>query len=77
MPVTPPSGKTKQKIRARAKVINSRLTGRRVLLSWRPLAGVHSYVVLRNGHRLTTTDKHKIVDKKPPHGRLRYVVRPG
>jgi hypothetical protein len=48
-----------------------------VLLSWRPLAGVHSYVVLRNGHRLTTTDKHKIVDKKPPHGRLRYVVRPG
>jgi hypothetical protein len=63
--------------KVKAKVINNRHTGRRVLVSWRPLAGVHSYVVLRNGHRLTTTDKHKIVDKKPPHGRLRYVVRPG
>lgn len=72
-----PSGQARKRAaRVKARVINNRHTGRRVLLSWRPLAGVHTYVVLRNGHRLTTTDKHKIVDKKPPHGRLRYVVRP-
>jgi hypothetical protein len=71
-----PIGKAKRsaKVKAVIKVGNN---GRRVLLSWRPLTGVRTYVVLRNGHRLTTTDKHKIVDKKPPHGRLRYVVRPG
>ena len=79
-PTTPSSpsspGGKKLAAKVKAKVINNRHTGRRVLVSWRPLAGVHSYVVLRNGHRLTTTDKHKIVDKKPPRGRLRYTVRP-
>ena len=44
----------KSAIKVKAKVINNVTAGRRVLLSWTARSpGAHSYVVLRNGHRLT------------------------
>jgi hypothetical protein len=48
---------------------------RRVLLSWRPIAGAKSYTVTRNGHRLKVTRKHTLVDTSPPRGKLHYTVR--
>jgi Gametolysin peptidase M11 len=79
-PTTPttPAPKLGVKIPAakvKAKIVKGRGSKRRVLLSWRPVAGVRSYLVLRNGQQLTVTRKHKLVDNAPPHGKLRYVVR--
>jgi Gametolysin peptidase M11 len=72
---TPAAKLEKPATKVKAKIVKGRGSKRRVLLSWRPVAGVHTYLVLRNGHKLTVTRKHELVDNAPPHGRLRYVVR--
>jgi hypothetical protein len=82
--VEEPAAKVKRpapKVRTNAPKVKTKIVahagdGRRVLVSWSKVAGARRYVVFRNGHKLTVTRKHALVDKAPAHGKLRYAVHP-
>jgi Gametolysin peptidase M11 len=62
-------------IHATTKVVSKRGHTRRVLVSWKRVAGDKSYLVLRNGHALAVTSARSLLDRYAPRGTLRYTVR--
>ncbi|MEO9174599.1 MAG: reprolysin-like metallopeptidase, partial [Gaiellales bacterium] len=81
-PTTPTPPKTPSRapkrtvtIHVTTKVIAKHGHRRRVLVSWKRVAGHARYLVLRNGHELAVTSARSLLDRSAPSGTLRYTVR--
>jgi hypothetical protein len=71
---TKPTTPTRTPVKVSMKIVKASASKRRVQLSWRRVAGAHTYAVRRNGRAYRATRAHGLVDDSPPRGTLRYTV---
>ena len=71
---TKPTTPARRTVKVIVKVVKVSASKRRVQLSWKRIAGAHTYAVKRNGRAYRSTKALGLVDDSPPRGTLRYTV---
>jgi hypothetical protein len=71
---TKPTTPARTSVKVTMKIVKLSASKRRVRLSWKRIAGAHTYAVRRNGHAYRSTKALGLVDGSPPRGTLRYSV---
>ncbi|MDX6553403.1 MAG: hypothetical protein QOH74_1891 [Gaiellales bacterium] len=71
---TKPTTPARRTVKVKMKIVRVSANTRRVQLSWKRIAGAHTYAVTRNGRAYRSTRGLELVDDSPPRGALHYTV---